>query len=56
MCKAVDKQMKIGEIKLLMKTKTEAAPNLSSRSGATRRAVTQAAQRARPGFQTSKLK
>ena len=26
MCKAVDKQMKIGEIKLLMKTKTEARP------------------------------
>jgi cyclic pyranopterin phosphate synthase len=53
MCKAVDKQMKIGEIKLLMKTKTKARPNLSSRSGAVRRAVTQAAQRARPGFQTS---
>ena len=56
MCKAIDKQMKIGEIKLLMKTKTEARPNLSSRSGGARRAVRQAAQRARPGLQTSKLK
>ena len=56
MCKAVDKQMKIGEIKLLMKTKTEARPNLSSRSGGARRAATQAAQQTRPGLQTSKLK
>ena len=45
MCKAVDKQMKIGEIKLLMKTKTEARPNLSSRSA---QRGSCAAQRARP--------
>ncbi len=40
MCKAVDKQMRIGEIKLLKKTKSEAAParrRLSSRSGEARR-------------------
>src|SRR5262245_13695135 len=56
MCKAVDKQMEIGKIKLLMKTKTKARPKLSSRSGGARRAVTQAAQRPRWGLQTSKPK
>jgi cyclic pyranopterin phosphate synthase len=41
MCKAVDKQMRIGEIRLLKKTKSAAAPHarprLSSRSGEARR-------------------
>lgn len=32
MCKAVDKTMRIGEIKLLKKTKSETAPRLSSRA------------------------
>ena len=37
MCKAVDKTMRIGEITLLRKTKSAAAPNLSSRVGKARR-------------------
>ncbi len=41
MCKAVDKTMRIGEIKLLKKTKSEAAPNLSSRAGKARRGTSQ---------------
>ena len=41
MCKAVDKQMRIGEIQLLKKTKSEATSRLSSRSGAARRGTSQ---------------
>jgi len=41
MCKAVDKQMRIGEITLVKKTKLEAAPPLSSRSGEARRGTSQ---------------
>ena len=43
MCKAVDKQMRIGEIRLLKKTKSAVAPrpHLSSRSGEARRGTSQ---------------
>ncbi|MDQ3199515.1 MAG: cyclic pyranopterin monophosphate synthase MoaC [Verrucomicrobiota bacterium] len=43
MCKAVDKQMRISEIKLLNKTKSETNPStrLSSRAGAARRGTSQ---------------
>jgi len=37
MCKAVDKQMKIENLRLLKKTKTDVTPKVSSRSGAARR-------------------
>ena len=42
MCKAVDKQMEIGEIKLLRKTKSALGPaRLSSRAGVARRGASQ---------------
>jgi cyclic pyranopterin phosphate synthase len=41
MCKGVDKEMKIENIRLLKKTKTGTASNLSSRSGAARRGTSQ---------------
>ena len=41
MCKAVDKQMEIGEIKLLKKTKSDTAPQFSSRADEARRGTSQ---------------